>query len=125
LYVATPLSAEGHTALHPVWPILHAPTFMAAYDDPSSRRDPSFVALVLSICCLSSRYAQDARISAINPSGLTVAQELFNVAKSVLSNEAAERADLQVVQALFNLSVVQEGTARPNLMWSYLSQALS
>jgi hypothetical protein len=108
-----------------VWPILHAPTFMTAYNDPTSRRNPSFVALVLSICCLSSRYAQDSRISAPSSSGLTIAQDLFELAKNVLLHDAAGRADLQVVQAQFNLSVVQEGTARPNLLWSFLSQAVS
>jgi hypothetical protein len=36
-----------------------------------------------------------------------------------------EHADLLLVQALFNMSVVQEGTARPSLLWGYLSPAIS
>lgn len=98
---------------------------MSAYNNERCRRNPSFVALVLSVCCLSSRYTQDARLQIVDADGLTIGQRLLQLAKHTLSNEAAERADLEVVQALFNLAVVQEGTARPNLLWSYLCQALS
>lgn len=107
-----------------VWPILHAPTFMTIYSSPSARKSPSFVVLVLSICCLSSRYIQDPRLASVDANGTTTASRLLSFAKETIHSVAAERSDLEVVQALFNMSVVQEGTARPNQLWVYLSQAV-
>lgn len=78
------------------------------------------MALVLSICCLSSRYAQEPRLGETD-----TASRLLTFAKQTVANVAFERADLELVQALFNMSVVQEGTARPDLLWVYLSQAIS
>jgi hypothetical protein len=102
---------------------------MEQYASPLHRRNPSFVALVLSVCCLSSRYAQDARLAQPHPGpgGTTTstALRLLAFARETVSSLASERTDLETVQALFNMSVVQEGTARPSLLWFYLSQALS
>ena len=103
-----------------VWPILHTPTFVQRYHSLSDRQNPSFVALVLSTCCLSSRYAQDPRLVDTD-----TASRLLGFAKQTVANAASVRADLELVQALFNMSVVQEGTARPDLLWVYLSQAIS
>ena len=93
---------------------------MQQYHSTPHRRSPTFVALLLSTCCLSSRYAQDPRLV-----GSDIASRLLSFAKRTVASVAAERTDLEVVQALFNMSVVQEGTARSNLLWVYLSQALS
>jgi hypothetical protein len=98
---------------------------MEQYASPLHRRNPSFVALVLSICCLSSRYAQDARLAQPHPCGTSTALRLLAFARETVSSLASERTDLETVQALFNMSVVQEGTTRPSLLWFYLSQALS
>lgn len=108
-----------------VWPILHAPTFMQSYVSADHRKNPSFVSLVLSICSLSSRYTPDARLRATTATGNILALDLIALAKEVISSTAAERSDLYLVQALFNLAVVQEGTARTNQLWWYLSQAVS
>lgn len=81
-----------------------------------TRRNPSFAALVMSICSLSSRYAQDSGISSTNENGETLAQVLMSHAKKSISRIASERADLKIVQAMFRMSVVQERTARPNLL---------
>jgi hypothetical protein len=105
--------------------MLHAPTFMEQYNSSAHRRNPSFVALVLSICCLSSRYAQDHRLAKPDASGSTITSNLLHFARETVSSLASQRADLEIVQALFNMSVVQEGTSRPSLLWVYLSQALS
>ena len=93
---------------------------MSQYVSPTYRRDPSFVALVVSICCLSSRYARDARLS-----NTTIGADLVSLAKSALDEGSSGRADLFLVQALHNMAVVQEGTGRPNLLWRPLVQALS
>ena len=108
------------TISHLLWPILHAPTFMAQLGDSTLRRSPTFFALVLSVCSLSSRYSQAPAIA-----HLKAKQELIALAKEVITSVCAEASDLFLVQALFNMSVVQEGTARPNLLWMYLSQAIS
>lgn len=50
---------------------------------------------------------------------------LFELAHQSINNLAGEGTDLEIVQALFNMSVVQEGTSRPALLWGYLSQAIS
>ena len=93
---------------------------MSQYFDPTFRRDPSFTCLVLSICCLSSRYAHDIRLTST-----TIATDLLMLTKITLREVSVEKSDLFVVQALFNMSVVQEGTAQPNLLWLTLTQALS
>jgi len=98
---------------------------MQSYVSPEHRKNPSFVALVLSICSLSCRYTPDARLRATTSNGSTLALDLIALAKDVTASAAAERADLYLVQALFNLSVVQEGTARTNQLWWFLSQAVS
>lgn len=91
---------------------------MSRYHSLAHRQDPSFVALILSICCLSSRYTQDARIA-------EASSDLFVLAHESVTRLAAERIDLEIVQALFNMSVVQEGTSSPAALWVYLSQAVS
>ncbi|KAL1408094.1 hypothetical protein Q8F55_004897 [Vanrija albida] len=113
------------TISHLLWPIIHAPTFMNSYLDPEHRKNPSFIALVLSICSLSSRYTPDARLRQTTSTGQILAFDIINLAKDVTQQAAAERSDLAIVQALFNLSVVQEGIARTNQVWSMLSQAVS
>lgn len=98
---------------------------MQSYVSPDHRKNPSFVALVLSICSLSSRYTPDARLRAPTQNGSCLALDLITLAKDVIASAVAERADLYLVQALFNLSVVQEGTARTNQLWWFLSQGVS
>jgi hypothetical protein len=102
-----------------VWPIIHAPTLMQAFHNPLIRHNPSFVALVASICCLSSRYAQHPLLSQ------QITSNLLAFANKAVRDLSTERADLYLVQALFNMSVVQEGTSQPSLLWNYLSSALS
>jgi hypothetical protein len=98
---------------------------MQSYVSPDHRKNPSFVALVLSICSLSCRYTPDPRLRAPTANNSTLAFDLIALAKDVTAAAAAERADLYLVQALFCLSVVQEGTARTNQLWWFLSQAVS
>lgn len=98
---------------------------MQSYVSSDHRKNPSFVALVLSICSLSCRYTPDPRLRATTANNSTLAFDLIALAKDVTAAAAAERADLYLVQALFNLSVVQEGTARTNQLWWFLSQAVS
>jgi hypothetical protein len=98
---------------------------MQSYVSAEHRKNPSFVALVLSICSLSCRYTPDARLRAPTSNNSTLALDLIALAKDVTTAATADRADLYLVQALFNLSVVQEGTARTNQLWWFLSQAVS
>lgn len=74
----------------------------------------------MSICCLSSRYVHDPRLE----QG-TLKSDLLSATKDVMREVTVDRSDLFVVQALFNMSVVQEGTNQPNKIWMSLSQALS
>lgn len=98
---------------------------MQSYVDPEHRKNPSFVALVLSICSLSSRYTPDDRLRQVRSTGNMLAFDLIELAKEIATQAGAERSDLYVVQALFNIAVVQEGTARTNQLWSFLSQGVS
>jgi hypothetical protein len=45
--------------VHPVWPILHIPTF---FEDMGKWDDHAFAALVVSMCMLASRYSSDPRV---------------------------------------------------------------
>ncbi|TXT05566.1 uncharacterized protein COLE_06886 [Cutaneotrichosporon oleaginosum] len=47
------------TTVHPVWPILHVPSF---FNDLYSWDSHSFAALVVSMCMLASRYVDDPRV---------------------------------------------------------------
>lgn len=98
---------------------------MAQYASAEYRQNTSFVALVLSICCLSSRYVQDPRLTFVDKDGTVLAAKLLALAAEVVQSAASQRADLWVVQALFNMAVVQEGTSKPSLLWVYLGQALT
>jgi hypothetical protein len=55
--------------IHPQWPILHIPTF---FNNLESWSEPSFAALVVSMCMLASRYSQDPRVRA-DPGKLALA----------------------------------------------------
>lgn len=98
---------------------------MQSYVNPEHRKNPSFVALVLSICSLSCRYTPDNRLRQTTSTGQSLALDLIELAKEVTAAASAERSDLLIVQALFNLAVVQEGVARSNQVWMFLSQAVS
>jgi len=92
---------------------------MEQYTTYSTRKDPSFAFLVLSICCLSSRYADDSRLSQDS-----LKERMIFTAMDVM-RDVIDRSDLYVVQGLFNLSVVMEGTNQPNKLWMTLSLTLS
>ncbi|KAJ9098748.1 hypothetical protein QFC21_004396 [Naganishia friedmannii] len=113
------------TTSHLLWPILHAPQFMSRYTDSQRRRDPSFVALVLSMACLSSRYIGDLRWGVSTEMAAPVGIQLLELCKSILQNEAADREDLEVVQATFNLAVYLGGTSKPYSSLIHLSKAIT
>lgn len=113
------------TTSHLLWPILHAPQFMSRYIDPQRRRDPSFVALVLSMACLSSRYIGDLRWGVSTEMAAPIGIQLLELCKSILQNEAADREDLEVVQATFNLAVYLGGTSKPYSSLIHLSRAIT
>lgn len=98
---------------------------MSRYTDPQRRRDPSFVALVLSMACLSSRYIGDLRWGVSTEMAAPVGIQLLELCKSILQNEAADREDLEVVQATFNLAVYLGGTSKPYSSLIHLSRAIT
>jgi hypothetical protein len=108
-----------------VWPILHAPHFMSRYVDPQLRRDPSFVALVISMACLSSRYIGDLGWGVSTELAAPVGVQLLDLCQSILQREAADREDLEVVQAIFNLAVYASGTSKPYSGLIHLSRAVT
>ncbi|KAL1413262.1 hypothetical protein Q8F55_001017 [Vanrija albida] len=66
------------STIHPVWPIMHIPTF---FEDLQQLREHSFSALVVSMCMLASRYSSDPRVftDPENPATAGVRYyELFN-----------------------------------------------
>lgn len=50
---------------------------------------------------------------------------LATLARDSLAKRIEGHADITLVQALFNMAVVQEGTARANSLWTPLIQSLS
>ena len=92
---------------------------MSQYTTHSTRKDPSFAFLVLSICCLSSRYADDPRLhqDSLKERMIATAMECMR--------DVINRSELHVVQGLFNMSVVMEGTNQLNKLWMALSLTLS
>lgn len=51
--------------------------------------------------------------------------QLLELCKSILQNEAADREDLEVVQATFNLAVYLGGTSKPYSSLIHLSRAIT
>jgi len=47
------------TTIHPVWPIVHIPTF---FMDLYRWDDHDFAAIVVAMCMLASRYTDDPRV---------------------------------------------------------------
>jgi hypothetical protein len=108
-----------------VWPVLHAPQFVRRYEDSQHRKDPSFAALVISMACLSSRYIHDLNWGFAEDAIAPLVLPLVELCKSVLANEAVDRENLAVVQALFNLAVFMCGTVKQSAGLIYLNQATS
>lgn len=98
---------------------------MSRYMDPSLRRDPSFVCLVLSMTSLSSRYIGDLGWGIATETTAPVGLRLVELCKSVLSVEAGDAMDLAVVQATFNLAVYLGGTSKPFSGLVYISKAIT
>lgn len=98
---------------------------MARYVNPQLRRDPSFVALVISMACLSSRYIGDLGWGVSTELAAPVGLQLLELCQSILRHEAADREDLEVVQAIFNLAVFHGGTSKPYSGLIHLSRAIT
>jgi hypothetical protein len=105
--------------------VLHAPQFVRRYEDLQHRKDPSFVALVISMACLSSRYIHDLKWGFTEEIVAPLVSPLLELCKSVLATEAVDRENLAVVQALFNLAVFMCGTVKQSAGLTYLNQATS
>lgn len=101
------------------------PTFLQTYLHPNRTHQPDFVVLVLSMCCLSSRYLDDPRtlVQAGKPG--TAGLALFELARTILREEIAGRITLPVVQATFNLAVFAEGLTKPSTSLVLLSEAVT
>lgn len=98
---------------------------MSRYINPQLRRDPSFVALVISMACLSSRYIGDLGWGVSTELAAPVGIQLLELCQSILQHEAGDREDLEVVQAIFNLAVFAGGTSKPYSGLIHLSRAIT
>lgn len=98
---------------------------MSRYVDPQRRRDPSFVALVISMACLSSRYVGDLGWGVSQELAAPVGLQLLDLCQSILQHEAADREDVMVVQAIFNMAVYASGTSKPYTGLIHLSRAIT
>lgn len=92
------------TTIHPVWPIIHIPSF---FNDFNQWDDHAFAALVVSMCMLASRYTSDprARTDPDNPasSGLHLSS-LFN---RLLDRAIASDNVIYAIQSRFFASQFQ------------------
>lgn len=98
---------------------------MSRYVDPQLRRDPSFVALVISMVCLSSRYVGDLGWGISTELAAPIGIQLLDLCQSILQHEAADREDVEVVQAIFNMAVYASGTSKPYSGLILLSRAIT
>ncbi|KAJ9126923.1 hypothetical protein QFC24_001154 [Naganishia onofrii] len=65
------------------------------------------------MACLSSRYIGDLRWGVSTEMAAPIGIQLLELCKSLLQNEAADREDLEVVQATFNLAVYLGDVSEP------------
>lgn len=101
------------------------PSFLTSYLPPHRSHHPDFIVLVLSMCCLSSRYLDDPRTLSQAGKPGTAGLALFELAKKILREEMAGRISLPVVQATFNLAVFAEGSIKPSTSLVLLSEAVT
>lgn len=92
---------------------------MNDFQNQQKRQEPAFVALVASLCCLSCRYTQDIRLTS------ELRSQLLAFGAKATTSLSERQVNITLVQALFNMSVVQEGTDRPAALWTYLTLAIS
>ncbi|KAM0749696.1 hypothetical protein T439DRAFT_326573 [Meredithblackwellia eburnea MCA 4105] len=103
---------------HLLWPILNLSTFLQTYLNPASAR-PSFIPLVLSMCCLASRSLESPLLSP------AIAPQLFALGRGILREELANKSSLHVISSLFLFAVYAEGTETPSSSLLLLSRAVT
>ncbi|KAK0215758.1 fungal-specific transcription factor domain-containing protein [Armillaria fumosa] len=119
----TSLIAIYFETIHPIFPILHRPTFTKDVANGLHLRDEYFGATLLLVLSVASRYSDDPRVLVDPSSKLSAGWEFINQAplfkKAVLSPPSLYELQSPVLGAIYSL-----GTSVPRFSWTIVGVGL-
>ncbi|EMD32360.1 hypothetical protein CERSUDRAFT_118728 [Gelatoporia subvermispora B] len=104
-------------------PFLHLPTFIADYANPRKWGDPGFAALIVAICCLSSRHIDDPRVRADPTDSNSAGTQWFELFVQLRSLGGADRPTIYTVQAVLIAGVYAVGLGKLSKAFALLAEA--
>ncbi|KAM6495014.1 Fungal specific transcription factor domain containing protein [Amanita muscaria] len=110
---------------HYLLPCLHIPTFLADYGNPQKWGEPGFAALIVAICCLSSRHVDDPRVRSDPNEGITAGAHWFELYHRLRTLPIADRPTVYTIQANLIAAVYAVGLGRTSRGASLLSEAVT
>ncbi|KAK0482264.1 fungal-specific transcription factor domain-containing protein [Armillaria novae-zelandiae] len=119
----TSLIAIYFETIHPIFPVLHRPTFTKDVANGLHLRDESFGATLLLVLSVASRYSDDPRVFTDPSSRLSAGWEFIHQAplfkKAVLSPPSLYELQSPVLGAIYSL-----GTSVPRFSWTMVGVGL-
>ncbi|KAK0232246.1 fungal-specific transcription factor domain-containing protein [Armillaria nabsnona] len=119
----TSLIAIYFEAIHPIFPVLHRPTFTQDVANGLHLRDEYFGATLLLVLSVASRYSDDPRVLADPSSRLSAGWEFIKQAplfkKAVLSPPSLYELQSPVLGVIYSL-----GTSAPRFSWTMVGVGL-
>ncbi|TCD63237.1 hypothetical protein EIP91_005822 [Steccherinum ochraceum] len=106
-------------------PFLHVPSFLADYGNPHKWGEPGFAALIVAICCLSSRHIDDPRVRADPADGNTAGTVWFELFGRLRTMPTADRPTLYTVQAVLVAGVYAVGLGKLSKAFALISEAIT
>lgn len=106
-------------------PFLHVPTFLADYGNPSKWGEPGFAALVVAICCLSSRHIDDPRVRSDPSDGNSAGTQWFELFGRLRTLPSADRPTVYTVQSVLVAGVYAVGLGKLSKAFGLLAEAIT
>ncbi|CAK5281616.1 unnamed protein product [Mycena citricolor] len=108
------------THIHPVFPVLHQPTFERSVAQGLHYEDFRFGAILLAVCAVASRYSDDPRVlvpgyDSLISAGWIFFEQVQLIRKSLFDEPSLYEVQLYCLGTLFSL-----GTSSPQASWLYL-----
>lgn len=106
-------------------PFLHVPTFLADYGNPSKWGEPGFAALIVAICCLSSRHIDDPRVRSDPNDGNSAGTQWFELFGRLRTLPSADRPTVYTVQSVLVAGVYAVGSGKLSKAFALLAESVT
>lgn len=106
-------------------PFLHVPTFLADYGNPAKWGEPGFGALIVAICCLSSRHIDDPRVRSDPDDGNSAGTQWFELFGRLRTLPSADRPTVYTVQSVLVAGVYAVGLGKLSKAFALLAEAVT